>query len=173
MANSNGWGDGASNNSIGWGQGAVNNSISWGDSHELSWAGLTDIVGGISPTNLVAPVVSGTGVVGQTLTTTNGTWDGTLPFTYTYQWQRNGSPISGATSSTYVLVSADAGTNVRCVVTATNAIGAASANSNAIAVISLEQSLINAFKTRVQNDGGTYEAESCQLAQLTALNAIA
>jgi len=45
MANSNGWGDGASNNSIGWGQGAVNNSISWGDSHELSWAGLTDIVG--------------------------------------------------------------------------------------------------------------------------------
>lgn len=45
MANSNGWGDGASNNSIGWGQGAVNNSISWGDSHEVSWAGLTDIVG--------------------------------------------------------------------------------------------------------------------------------
>lgn len=45
MANSNGWGDGASNNSIGWGQGAVNNSISWGESHELSWAGLTDIVG--------------------------------------------------------------------------------------------------------------------------------
>lgn len=45
MANSNGWGDGAANNSIGWGQGAVNNSISWGDSHEVSWAGLTDIVG--------------------------------------------------------------------------------------------------------------------------------
>lgn len=45
MANSNGWGDGASNNSIGWGQGAVNNSISWGNSHEVSWAGLTDIVG--------------------------------------------------------------------------------------------------------------------------------
>jgi len=45
MANSNGWGDGASNNTIGWGQGAVNNSISWGDSHKESWAGLTDIVG--------------------------------------------------------------------------------------------------------------------------------
>jgi len=45
MANSNGWGDGAGNNAIGWGQGAVNNSISWGDSHEVSWAGLTDIVG--------------------------------------------------------------------------------------------------------------------------------
>jgi len=45
MANSNGWGDGASNNAIGWGQGAVNNSISWGESHDVSWAGLTDIVG--------------------------------------------------------------------------------------------------------------------------------
>jgi hypothetical protein len=44
MANSNGWGDGASNNSIGWGQGA-NNAISWGDSHLTSWAGLTDISG--------------------------------------------------------------------------------------------------------------------------------
>lgn len=35
-----------------------------------------------------------------------------------------------------------------------------------------EQALINAFKARVAADGGTYEAESCQLAQLTALNAI-
>jgi len=44
MANSNGWGDGASNNTIGWGQGA-NNTIGWGDSHLKSWAGLTDISG--------------------------------------------------------------------------------------------------------------------------------
>lgn len=128
--------------------------------------------GGNSPVNTVAPVVSGTGVVGQTLTTTNGTWSGTLPFTYTYQWQRNSSPISGATSQTYVLVNADVGANVRCVVTATNVSGSGSANSNAIAVISYEQSLINAFKIRVAADGGVYEAEACQLAQLTVLNAI-
>lgn len=44
MANSNGWGDGASNNLIGWGQGA-DNAIGWGDSHLKSWAGLTDIAG--------------------------------------------------------------------------------------------------------------------------------
>lgn len=131
------------------------------------------LTGGEAPVNLTAPIVSGSGVVGQTLTTTNGTWSGTLPFTYTYQWQRNGSPISGATSSTYVLVSADAGANVSCVVTATNSKGSASASSNSIAVISFEQSLINAFKIRVAADSGVYEAESCQLAQLTALNAIA
>lgn len=126
-----------------------------------------------APVNTVAPVISGSGVVGQTLTTTNGTWTGSPLPTYTYQWQRNTSNIIGATSSTYVLVSADAGTNVRCVVTATNTAGSSSANSNSIAVISYEQSLINAFKIRVVADGGTYEAESCQLAQLTALNAIA
>lgn len=44
MANSNGWGDGASNNQIGWGQGA-DNAIGWGDSHLKSWAGATDIAG--------------------------------------------------------------------------------------------------------------------------------
>ena len=44
MANSNGWGDGATNNAIGWGQGA-NNNIGWGSSHATSWAGATDIVG--------------------------------------------------------------------------------------------------------------------------------
>jgi hypothetical protein len=44
MANTNGWGDGASNNTIGWGQGA-NNTIGWGDIHADSWAGLTDISG--------------------------------------------------------------------------------------------------------------------------------
>jgi hypothetical protein len=44
MANSNGWGDGASNNSIGWGQGS-NNATGWGSSHATSNAGLTNIVG--------------------------------------------------------------------------------------------------------------------------------
>jgi len=48
MANSNGWGDGASNNNIGWGQGA-NNAIGWGDIHADSWAGATDVVGITTP----------------------------------------------------------------------------------------------------------------------------
>jgi hypothetical protein len=38
---------------------------------------------------------------------------------------------------------------------------------------SLEQSLINAFTARVAADGGTFEAETCLLNQLTALNNIA
>ena len=90
---------------------------------------------GSLPINTVAPVVSGTATVGSTLTTTNGTWTGAPAPTFTYQWQRAGSNIGGATSSTYVLVTADGGNTVRCVVTATNAVGAVNANSNGISII--------------------------------------
>jgi hypothetical protein len=88
---------------------------------------------GSLPVNIVAPAVTGTATVGQTLSTTNGTWTGAPAPTFSYQWQRNGGNIAGATSSTYVLVNADAGNPVRCVVTATNPLGAVSANSNATA----------------------------------------
>jgi hypothetical protein len=47
MANSIGWGQGASNNSIGWGQGSINNNIAWGIIHGLSYSGETDITGGL------------------------------------------------------------------------------------------------------------------------------
>lgn len=96
------------------------------------------LIGGapsLPPVNTVAPVVSGTAQVGQTLTTTTGTWTGTPTITYTYQWQRNTTNISGATSSTYVAQFGDAGNTLRCVVTATNSAGSASANSNSTASI--------------------------------------
>ena len=84
------------------------------------------------PANTVAPVISGTQVVGQTLSCTTGTWTGTP--TYAYQWKLNGSNIGGATSSTYVLQQTDAGSTntIICVVTATNSAGSVSANSNTL-----------------------------------------
>jgi hypothetical protein len=88
----------------------------------------------VAPQNTVAPVVTGVGYVGQTLTTTDGTWTGS-PTGYTYQWQRNtGSwaDISGETSSTYVVALEDEGVPVRCVVTATNDDGSTDAASNVI-----------------------------------------
>jgi len=90
---------------------------------------------GSLPVNTVAPVVSGTATVGSTLTTTNGTWTGAPTPTFTYQWQRNTSNISGATSSTYVVQLADVGFTLRCVVTGTNSVGSASANSNSTATV--------------------------------------
>ena len=76
------------------------------------------------------PVISGTNVVGQTLSCTDGIWTGSLPITFTYQWKRNGLDILGATSSTYVLVQADASNTITCVVTATNIAGSANATSS-------------------------------------------
>lgn len=77
-------------------------------------------------------------VVGETVVTSSGVWAGYPAPTFAYQWQRDGhgdgvfSNIAAATSASYVLVDADDLCQVRCVVTATNAGGSASANSNAL-----------------------------------------
>lgn len=91
----------------------------------------------VPPVNTVAPAVTGTAVVGQLLSCSDGTWTGTAPITFAYQWKRNGSDIGGATGNTYTLVQADAGnaSNIKCAVTATNAAGVVSADSNTVATI--------------------------------------
>jgi hypothetical protein len=93
------------------------------------------------PSNTAAPAVSGTAQVGQTLSSTAGTWSGTTPMTYRYQWQDCNSSgggcasISGATASAYTLVTADQGHTVRTLVTATNRRGSASAASAVTAAV--------------------------------------
>jgi hypothetical protein len=104
------------------------------------------MAGGISPVNLSPPVISGIGLVGETLSSTLGTWSGTSPISYSYQWKRNGSPILGAISSTYLLVAADADTNITCTVTATNTVGSMSSNSNSISVIGYDPSAYAFFQ---------------------------
>jgi hypothetical protein len=82
------------------------------------------------PANTVAPAVTGTSTVGQTLTTTNGTWTGVATPTFTRQWFRGNTPITGAVNLTYVLVAADQGFRIFCRVRATDANGSANADSN-------------------------------------------
>ena len=84
------------------------------------------------PVNTVAPVISGSTTLGSVLTTTNGTWTGTAPITFSYQWKRGGVSIGGATASTYTLVAADSSANITCEVTGTNVAGSVAANSNTI-----------------------------------------
>jgi hypothetical protein len=94
-----------------------------------------------APSNTGAPGMSGTEQDGQTLTADPGTWGGTQPMDFAYQWQRcdasgaNCSDIAGATGSTYQLGEDDAGHTVRVVVTATNEQDSQSATSPASGVI--------------------------------------
>ena len=111
-----------------------------------------------APANTVLPAITGTTTVGQTLTTSNGTWTGTPTITYAYQWLRNGANISGATASTYLLVSADATTNVSVTVTATNGVGNASATAAAVGPITSgpsEDPATTAWVNAVIAAGGT------------------
>jgi hypothetical protein len=85
---------------------------------------------GSVPVNTVLPAISGTPQVGQTLTATNGTWTNS-PTSFTYQWNRAGSAISGATASAYVPVSADVGNILTISVTATNGFGSSTPATSA------------------------------------------
>jgi hypothetical protein len=87
------------------------------------------------PAVTAPPVASGTTQVGQTLSTTNGTWAGS-PVSYAYQWLRGSTAISGANSNSYVLQLADFGALIRCMVVAINAGGGSrAANSNQLGAI--------------------------------------
>ncbi len=86
------------------------------------------------PWNTVIPSITGTAQDGQTLTASTGTWVNT-PTSYAYQWSRSGTPIGGATGSTYVLVLADVGETITVTVTATNAGGSGAATSAPTAVV--------------------------------------
>jgi hypothetical protein len=92
------------------------------------------ISGFVPPQATVVPAITGTRTTGQTLTSSSGTWPSTSSG-YLYQWQRSSdggvtwTSISGATSSTYVLATADAGYQIRSQVSLTANAGSSSAYS--------------------------------------------
>jgi hypothetical protein len=96
---------------------------------------------GTSPTNASPPTISGAAVQGSTLTASPGTWSGTTPISYAYQWRRcdssgaNCNSVSGATDSAYPLGTNDVGSTMRVVVTATNSFGSGVATSSPTAVV--------------------------------------
>lgn len=87
-------------------------------------------IAGVPPESLESPYVTGTGKVGLTLTCQRGVWNGKPPPSFSYQWYRDGVPISGAVESTYQIVVADQGHLITCTVTGANLEGRTEAESS-------------------------------------------
>jgi Ca2+-binding RTX toxin-like protein len=87
-----------------------------------------------APRNTALPSVTGSPAAGQTLTCNPGTWQDAESFAY--RWNRDGSPIPGGSSPTYVVPPGDAGHLLTCTVTATGDGGSTSATSLAVRVAS-------------------------------------
>jgi hypothetical protein len=106
----------------------------------------TSVVLAAPPASSAPPSISGQAEVGQTLTASPGTWSGTQPLAYAYQWRRcdssggNCSNIAGATLATYALVSSDQGSTIRIRVTASNSAGSSSADSAQTAQVASQPS---------------------------------
>lgn len=91
------------------------------------------------PLDSVVPKISGTRQVGHRLRTSTGTWSGSSPISYDYQWERCKDaclPIGGATTSSYTLRTSDARANIVVVVTATNSAGSTKAMSGEVGPVS-------------------------------------
>lgn len=79
-----------------------------------------------SPVNLAEapPKIVGKAEVGAVLTCSKGSWTGNPEPSFTYQWLRDGNPISGAISRFYSVQSVDESHALTCEVTASNYKGA-------------------------------------------------
>lgn len=80
------------------------------------------------PDNTAPPTLSGSAVVGQTLTVNTGTWTGNN-IIYTYSWYKGNEPIYGANAATYVPTANDVGYAILCTVSGDNSSGGETANT--------------------------------------------
>jgi hypothetical protein len=91
-----------------------------------------------APKNQSPPTLSGTAAIGQQLSCSPGVWTGSPSFSYAFMRSNAAGDVglaaSGA-SATYTVTAADAGTSLRCIVTASNPGGSGSAESARTGVV--------------------------------------
>jgi hypothetical protein len=99
-----------------------------------------------APASTRPPSIFGTAARGETLTSSVGTWTGTSPLLFSYQWLRCGADggqatgsgcpvIAGATATQYALTADDVGRRLRVQVSARNTLGSATATSDPTALV--------------------------------------
>ncbi len=120
-----------------------------------------------SPLNLSPPEITGSLLEGAKLTASAGTWVGTAPFHYTYQWERCSvlasgcEAIEGATEPSYTPAPADLDSRLAVTVSAQNALGKASATSAETLPVEavLPANIILPTITGLLKDGGLLAVE--------------
>ena len=120
------------------------------------------------PTNINLPTLSGSAQQGQQLSVSTGTWSGTAPTSYAYQWQRCDTEgtscvsIEGATAASYTATRSDIGSTVRAIVTAATTQAwtfAQSAPSSVVVAATLENTVPPSI-SREALDGSTLTADA-------------
>ncbi len=117
------------------------------------------------PKNTVKPSVSGSARVGQVLTESQGSWEGS-PTGYSYTWELCNSKgklcaaIAGASQASYEVPASELGDKLQATVTAQNSAGAATAKAPLTAAIAIgpPRNLTAPTLTGTPEDGQTLEA---------------
>jgi hypothetical protein len=93
-----------------------------------------------APLEKAPPMVSGSAVVGETLSATTGQWKGKQPISYSFKWQScntemTSCPNNGGSGGTYSVKASDVGKRIRVKVLASNSAGDAAGLSDPTEVV--------------------------------------
>jgi hypothetical protein len=116
---------------------------------------------------------NGKAKVGDRLTTTTGSWAGTPPITFAFQWQRQAggtwADIQPARTKTYVVKRADAGHRLRVEVTASNAGGTSTQMSPAVVTAALQTPQVIDRSASVEEQRTVFRATTTRCARCSVV----
>lgn len=123
----------------------------------------------LAPINLTLPTIGGIARHRQVLSATTGSWRGSVPISYAYQWQKcdkaaaNCADIPDETDAAYVVRLGDGGSTLRVAVTASNSAGAATAASAPTTLIPYQCVVPNLKRKTVRAARRRLAARHCRL----------
>jgi putative cell wall-binding protein/peptidoglycan/xylan/chitin deacetylase (PgdA/CDA1 family) len=148
----------------------VSGTPAGGTAASATSAGVTVGAGTITS---ATPTITGTPRVGSVLTANPGTWTPSN-VSFSYQWLRNGTAITGATVPTYTLTAADQGTRISVKVTGTLGASTANATSAQTAIVQRRAVTVNriAGPDRFATAVATSQAYSAGVARVYVANGL-